>query len=48
MEFSIKEIYFFHSSRNCKCQLQNKKEKDKEVKNKAAKKENQKNQFKDN
>lgn len=48
MEFSIKEIYFFHSSRKCKCQLQNKKEKDKEIKNKAAKKENQKNQFKDN
>ena len=48
MEFSIKEIYFFHSSSKCKCQLQNKKEKDKEIKNKAAKKENQKNQFKDN
>ena len=48
MEFSIKKIYFFHSSRKCKCQLQNKKEKDKEIKNKAAKKENQKHQFKDN
>lgn len=29
MEFSIKEIYFFHSSRKCKFQLQNRKKKTK-------------------